>query len=79
MGAELIERHCKKIGVERLNSRAASAPKLARIEGVGQWLKEDEKEEKEDVKHIRSQIREKVMQWRGSTKGVVRFKPRESH
>jgi len=39
VGAELIARHCKKIGVERLNSRANTAPQLAMAQAIARNLR----------------------------------------
>jgi hypothetical protein len=59
VGAELIARHCKAIGVERLNTRAESAPQLTMAQTIDVEGEEDK---------VRTQIRKKVVQWRGTTK-----------
>jgi len=65
VGAELIARHCKKIGVDRLNSRASTAPKLAMAQTIDVDAEED---------RVRTQIRQKVAQWRSTTTGWPKLK-----
>ena len=62
VGAELIERHCKAIGVERLSTRAETAPQLNVAQNVVDMCEED---------NVRNNIRKKVVQWRSTTETII--------
>jgi hypothetical protein len=65
VGAELIARHCKAIGVERLSTRAETAPQLNLAQTVVDEVEEDK---------VRSNIRKKVVLWRGTTNSSLNQK-----